>query len=51
MPYSVLLDANVLYSKILLTIFLDMAEAGGIAFFWSDGVIQEVDRNLKKKDR
>ena len=49
MPYPVFLDANVLFSKILLTIFLDMAEDGGISFLWSDEVLQEVGRNLKKK--
>jgi predicted nucleic acid-binding protein len=49
MPYPVFLDANVLFSKILLTVLLDMAEAGGITFLWSDEVLQEVERNLKKK--
>lgn len=49
MPYPVFLDANVLFSKILLTTFLDLAEVGEISFLWSDELLQEVGRNLKKK--
>ena len=49
MPYLVFLDANVLFSKILLTIFLDMAELEIFSFLWSDEVIKEVTKNLKLK--
>jgi len=49
MPYLVFLDANVLFSKILLTIFLDMAELELFSFLWSDEVIKEVTKNLKLK--
>jgi predicted nucleic acid-binding protein len=48
MSYPVFLDANVLFSKILLTVLLDMAEAGRISFLWSGEVLQEVGRNLKR---
>lgn len=49
MPYLVFLDANVLFSKILLTVLLDMPQFNIISFLWSDEVIQEVSKNLKKK--
>jgi len=49
MAYPVFLDANVLFSKILVTIFLDMAQLGGISFLWSDEVLQELEKNWKAK--
>lgn len=45
----VFLDANVYFSKILLTVFLDMAERNLFALFWSDEVLNEVKKNWKIK--
>lgn len=44
----VFLDANVLFKKILLTIFLDMAENKVITFLWSQEVLAEFSKNRKK---
>ena len=46
-PYPIFLDANVLYSKILIAVLLDMADNQIISFLWSDQVIQEVAKNWK----
>ncbi len=45
----VFLDADVLYKKILLSIFLDMAEREIFTFLWSREVINEFSRNRIQK--
>jgi len=47
----VLIDANVLFSKILLTITLDMANNGLFTFLWSKKILNETSKNLKLKQK
>lgn len=47
----VLIDANVLFSKILLTVMLDMADNGLFTFLWSKKILKETSRNLKLKQK
>jgi len=45
----IFLDANVLYSKVLMPLFLDMAEAKIVTYLWSDEVMNEFEKNRIKK--
>jgi predicted nucleic acid-binding protein len=47
----VLIDANVLFSKILLTVMLDMANNGLFTFIWSKKILDETSKNLKLKQK
>lgn len=47
----VLIDANVLFSKILLTVLLDMANNGLFTFLWSKKILNETSKNLKLKQK
>lgn len=47
----VLIDANVLFSKILLTVMLDMANNGLFTFLWSKKILNETSKNLKLKQK
>jgi proteic killer suppression protein len=47
----VLIDANVLFSKILLTVMLDMANNGLFTFLWSKKILSETSKNLKLKQK
>lgn len=45
----IFLDANVLFKKVLLASFLDMAAKGLVTFLWSDEVLAEFSKNRKLK--
>jgi predicted nucleic acid-binding protein len=47
----ILIDANVLFSKILLTLLLDMANNEIFTFLWSNKILQETSKNLKLKQK
>ncbi|MBY0416074.1 MAG: hypothetical protein K2Q18_18020 [Bdellovibrionales bacterium] len=47
----VLIDANVLFSKVLMILLLDMANNELFTFLWSKKILQETSKNLKLKQK
>lgn len=47
--FKVVIDANVLYSTYLRDLLLHLAEKGFYEVRWTDQILQEVSRNIKKK--
>ena len=51
MTFRVVLDANVIYPAILNEILLSLADAETFSPLWSDEILYEASRNLKKNPK